>query len=343
MSDLADYWAAVFPTEFGQSFIRLSSGTAGLDSGAGGTGSMCVAEAAQIMGNAYFCPQSDGIVYDTGVLVPVLEYDYARGALAASLAHEYGHAIAARIGPTVTDRAKDPKKYPALFVELQADCYSGTFLRAAADARAGTTTIDPDDLVGAVSPLLDFRDATDVDPAGSTAHGLGTDRLQAVVHGWLGSPAGCHDMTLDDLRVTLGTAGVRTDAALPRFSNDSEVRRAAGSSLSDFLATEAPATTVPPVAFTAEQQDTAQSIGQFALASAGVMTAMTTAFGPGAPASCWTGAWVGSVFPTRGGEQLGSWAGDPDEALDMFRTTGPDTASLLAYNAGFAEGPDACR
>ncbi|RIJ70822.1 hypothetical protein D1871_17065 [Nakamurella silvestris] len=345
MDSLADYWSAVFPAQFGQSFVRLSSGTAGLDSGVGGNGSMCVTEASQIMGNAYYCPQADGIVYDTGVLVPVLEHDYGPGAVAASLAHEYGHAIAARVGPTVTDRAQDPKKYPALFVELQADCYSGTFLKAATEQRAGGTTLDPDRLATAVSPLLDFRDAVGVDPAGNTAHGLGTDRLQALVHGWLGSPAECHDMTLKSLRITLGTRGVRTDGSLPRFADDTALRQATRKSLTAFLATETGAAAVraDDVRFTAEQRATATPIGQFALASAGVHAAMTRAFGPGPSAACWTGAWVGAVFPTRGGDRLGSWAGDPDEALDMFRTTEPDTATLLAYTAGFAEGSAACR
>ena len=344
MADLAGFWAGAFPTEFGKSFLHLSSGTVAVDSGASGPGSMCVLQSAQIMGNAFYCPQADGIVYDTGVLVPVLDYGYGFSALVASFAHEYGHAIAARIGPTVEDRAQDPTRYPALFVELQADCYSGTFLRAAARGQAGNTAIDPDGLADAVAPLLDFRDPVTVDPASATAHGLGVDRLQAVVLGWEGSPKVCHEMTLESLRTTLGTAEVRNDGSVKRYSDTDAVMAATRESVALFAASKSAITPIAAedVKVTAAQRKTAKHIGQFGLASAGVHAAMTEAFGTGPQASCWTGAWVGFVFPAAGGEGLGSWASDPDEALDMLRTIRPSTDELVSFAHGFADGASAC-
>ena len=151
-------------------------------------------------------------------------------------------------------------------------------------------------------------------------------------------------MTLDSLRVTLGVPGVSTDATLPRYSSEAKLLAATRDSLAKFLSTEAGAPDVAPagLALTAAQQKAAVPIGQFGLAAAGVRTAFEEAVGKGPAAACWTGSWVGSAFPAKGGERLGSWAGDPDEALDMLRASVPSTAELAAFAHGFADGSGAC-
>lgn len=310
--DLTRYWAGAFPENFDEQFLALASGTSGLDSGAGGSGSLCVSEAEQILGNAYFCPQQDGIVYDTGVLVPVLQHRYGPGALAASLAHEFGHAIAARVGPTVTDRSKDPDRYPALYVELQADCYAGNYLR-----HLGV------DLPPAVAPLLDFRDALTVQPSSATAHGLGLDRLQAVLAGWRSTPADCHDLELTDLDITLGRTGLSTRNLTPRFRSSAELLTALRKAAPDLTMPEALPTELAPVV---------GRLGQFAEATAHVLTA-ERALDDGPAAWCHTGAWVATTFGNTTG--LGSWAGDADEALDLVRAAGPTTEELIAFVDGF--------
>ena len=60
-------------------------------------------------------------------------------ALAASFAHEFGHAVQAQVGPTPADRRHDPDRYPSILIEAQADCDAGAFLAwaAAGDVHPG--------------------------------------------------------------------------------------------------------------------------------------------------------------------------------------------------------------
>ena len=103
------------------------------------TGSaLCISDPAFIAGNAYYCPQGDGIVFDSSALVPVLLGSYGSAGLTAAFAHEFGHAVQAQIGPTPTDRQPDPDRYPSILIEAQADCDAGAFLAWAAAGRLRT-------------------------------------------------------------------------------------------------------------------------------------------------------------------------------------------------------------
>ncbi|WP_157970461.1 hypothetical protein [Nakamurella deserti] len=180
-----DFWRQAFPVSFGTGWVELRGGLRPLDSGADGDGALCIATPDQITGNAYYCPADDGIVYDTGVLVPVLTDHYGTGGLTASLAHEFGHAVAARLGAPA-----EP-----LFRELQADCLAGAALAA---------LIPADQRITALAPLLDFGDQPSVTPADATAHGLSVDRAQGALLGLRGGPPACRDVGPGDIDVTLG-------------------------------------------------------------------------------------------------------------------------------------------
>ena len=131
LADLQDFWTGELSA--GDGFVPPTGGYISMDSappeGSGlRSSALCITDPAQIAGNAYYCPQGDGIVFDSSALVPVLLDHYGSAGLAASFAHEFGHAIQARIGPTAADRVQDPDRYPSILVEAQADCDAGAFL-----------------------------------------------------------------------------------------------------------------------------------------------------------------------------------------------------------------------
>lgn len=189
---LQTFWRQAYPAAFGEPWVELRGGIHPLDSGSTGAGALCISTPDQITGNAYYCPADDGIVYDTGVLVPVLLYHYGTPGLTASLAHEFGHSVAARTG--TPDRP--------IFRELQADCFAGAAL-------AGL--VPPDQQVAALAPLLDFADQPTVAPDDATAHGLAVDRAQGVLRGLRTGAAACRDLGPDDIEVALGRFAASAD------------------------------------------------------------------------------------------------------------------------------------
>ncbi len=203
---LADYWRQAFPLAFGDPWVELRGGARPLDSAVAGGRVLCIADPAQITGNAFYCPADDGIVYDTGVLVPVVLAHYGLDGLTASLAHEFGHAVAVRTG--APDR-------PVLR-ELQADCFAGAAL---------ASMVETDRQVAALAPLLDFADQPTMDPNQAAAHGMAVDRAQAALLGLRSGPAGCTDLGPADIDIALGRFPPTTDAA-PRPLSDVSVSAA---------------------------------------------------------------------------------------------------------------------
>lgn len=189
---LQTYWRTAYPAAFGTAFAELRGGFQPLDSGLRTGSALCIGSPEQLTGNAYYCPDSDGIAYDTGVLVPVLLQHYGPAGLLSSLAHEFGHAVAARIGVATG---------PAVVREMQADCFAGNFMRSVAGL----------DLVAALAPLLDFGDQVTVKPTDPTAHGLAIDRAQSVQLGYRNGPTECRDITVTSISMALGRFEVPAD------------------------------------------------------------------------------------------------------------------------------------
>ena len=302
-------------------FLALRGGEVPLDSGEPTGAALCISSPGQLSGNAYYCPDQDGIVYDTGVLIPVLIDHYGPVGLLSSLAHEYGHAVAARLG--VADGTP-------MIRELQADCLAGSFLAWAVspDAPFG---LGSDAALPALAPLLDFGDQPDTPPDSATAHGMALDRAQAVRLGYLSGLTACRDMTPSSLSVVLGRIAGPTPADA-RFDSDAEVTTAALDSARATVRADLPAAT-PSTADAAA----AHVYGDFALATAAVLTSAGKAGLDEVAAGCLTGRWVAAVYGTAGPDQLGGRAADADQALNFVRTR-PDASadSMFAFVDGFA-------
>lgn len=344
LADLQDFWIAQIAAAGGPALRPPAGGYVSMDSTASIGSALCISDPAQIAGNAFYCPQGDGIVFDSAALVPVLLGAYGSAGLAAAFAHEFGHAVQAQIGPTPQERQQDPGRYPSILIEAQADCDAGAFLAWASSGNTQRLHLPPSSLVRAVAPLLDFRDAATVSPADPTAHGLGLDRLSFLLVGFRGGSTACPAMTRDDLPLTLGRPGVTTGppSTLPRFSSTEDVLAAARTSVGQFSAGVPGAPGAVPAP---DPADLALStrIGQFAAAAAVAIAAGQASTGTRSGATCFTGAWTASVFGKAGADTLGSWPTDADEAMDLIRSRpGVSFDELAAYADGFHRGPAAC-
>ena len=344
LADLGTFWAGTLPTAFDKPFVPLAGGYVSIDSTAATGTSYCVSSPDQISGNAYYCPTGDAIVYDSAGLVPVLIGHYGVAGLTAAFAHEFGHAIQDRIGPTAADRSAHPALYPTLLIEAQGDCYSGAFLAWAVAGHTEHVRLPESSMVRAVAPLLDFGDPVDVPVGDATAHGLALDRLADLLLGYRRGPAACHALTRAAMAPTLGRQGLDDHPGVDRFAGTTAALTTARTSVTAFLAE-----VLPGRASVADEQPTtadlgaAEPYGQFADAATVALAVGRSATGSADGAACFTGAWTGSVFGHAKAGALGSWGGDADEALNMLRARpGVDFGELEAYADGFAGGWSAC-
>jgi predicted metalloprotease len=339
LADLEDFWRS----RIGGRFTPLKAGYALIDSAdrVKTPAALCATGSAGLTGNAYYCPSQDGIVIDAAALVPVLLQHYGTGGLAASLAHEFGHAIQARIGPTAEQQQADPQRYPQILIEAQADCSAGAFLQWVVDGKSSRLRLPAVLLNPSVAPLLDFRDPADGTANDSLAHGLGLDRLRFVLTGMRGGTDACHAMTTDDLHLTLGRPGTRQQPSA-RYPDPAAVAAAARESVRRWNPGGSPRLSITAPAAAAELA-AAAPYGQFAEATATVLAIGRSRFPAGPGAACFTGAWTASVFGHAAAGELGSWPGDADEAMDLIlHRPNSRFADLAGFADGFDKGPTAC-
>jgi predicted metalloprotease len=344
LSDIGTFWADTLPTAFDTPFVPLTGGYVSIDSTAATGTSFCISSPDQISGNAYYCPTGDAIVYDSAGLVPVLIGHYGVAGLTAAFAHEFGHAIQDRIGPTAADRSAHPALYPTLLIEAQGDCFSGAFLAWAVAGHTEHVRLPESSMVRAVAPLLDFGDPVDVPLGDATAHGLALDRLTDLLLGYRSGAAACHALTRAEMKPTLGRPGLIDHTGANRFTGTAAVLTAARTSVSAFLKK-----TLPGNGSAVEGQplpadlSAGKPYGQFAEAATLALAVGRTATNSVDGAACFTGAWTASVFGHVPAGALGSWGSDADEALNMLRARPTaDFGELQAYADGFAKGWSAC-
>ncbi len=178
---LNDYWS-VADAELGFEYqpvpsSRVSDGTDGV------TCDGATVAADEVEGNAFVdggCEEGILIAYDPAYLGAGL----AR--LEGTLSHEWGHVIQAQAADL--DFSQDPDGLP-IDSELQADCFSGAW--AAADADAGVASLRSD-LARAGDP-----DGVAVDE--EDAHGTGEERTIAFDLGFERGPAACISDLVDQL------------------------------------------------------------------------------------------------------------------------------------------------
>ena len=165
-NSLVDFWADELGSDF-EPVQKLVTFTDSVSTGCGGATSEV---------GPFYCPGDQRIYLDSGFFDEVLEKQLGGpdGGFVEPyvLAHEYGHHISNLTGQFAKVRTQQGPQSDAVRLELQADCYSGMW------ARAATRTEDADGNV-LFAELTD----RDINLALEAAAAVGDDRIQEKATG----------------------------------------------------------------------------------------------------------------------------------------------------------------
>ena len=179
IEDLQSYWTEQFPAVYGTDYSPVSGGFYAVVPSSGEL-PPCASSPGDIAGNAFYCPGADVVAWDSEGLLPDLRERFGDFVIPVVMAHEWGHAIQARVnfeGMTVTS-------------EIQADCFAGAW---AAHAVSDGTVFDPSqaELDSALAGFLYLRDEPGSSAESDSAHGSGFDRVSSFQTGFDGGPMEC--------------------------------------------------------------------------------------------------------------------------------------------------------
>jgi predicted metalloprotease len=179
---LNEYWSQTLPAEFGvaytppERFVYYRSGE--------GPGPPCGEEEAPAR-NAFYCPVGDFIAWDeSGLLIP---YYVSAGDFAAAfvLAHEFGHAMQARL---------PQQEELGVLRELQADCFAGAWAAYVSQK----DFLAPGDLDEATLAVFSARDVPRTPFTDPRAHGTGFERTRAFADGYESGAGACSPAPTED-------------------------------------------------------------------------------------------------------------------------------------------------
>jgi predicted metalloprotease len=185
-ASLEEYWAQALPEQFGVAFTPPSRYVYYRPEE--GPGPRCGDEQAPAK-NAFYCPAGDFIAWDeSGLVIP---YYVQQGDFAAAfvLAHEFGHAMQARL---------PRRERLTVLSELQADCFAGAWARHVSDQGY----LEAGDLDEATFAVLAARDVPGTPFTDPRAHGTGFERTRAFSDGYGDGPGACSPAPADDWLVT---------------------------------------------------------------------------------------------------------------------------------------------
>ncbi|MGY1747305.1 neutral zinc metallopeptidase [Blastococcus sp. SYSU D00695] len=192
LADLGTFWGQELPDVFGVPFEPLTGGFFSVDPDAVDPGTFpdgvgCGTDPRDVEDNAFYCrsqgtAHSDAISWDRAFLGQLADQS-GRFLPALVMAHEYGHAIQARVG------------YPdsSIAVETQADCLAGAWTAWVADGEAGHTSIRRSELDQVLGGYLQLRDPVGTGAAEEQAHGSFFDRVSAFQEGYDVGATACRD------------------------------------------------------------------------------------------------------------------------------------------------------
>jgi predicted metalloprotease len=192
LADLESYWSEALPAVFGREFRPLEGGYFSVDPddvdpGEYPRGVGCGAQPLEVENNAFYCqapgrPQSDSISYDRAFLGELAE-GYGVFLPALVMAHEFGHAVQARVGA--------PRS--SIATETQADCLAGSWTRWVAEGEAPRSRLREPDLDDLLRGYFLLRDPVGTSTAEQSAHGSYFDRVSAFQDGFDDGPEACRD------------------------------------------------------------------------------------------------------------------------------------------------------
>ncbi|MDX8055910.1 neutral zinc metallopeptidase [Lentzea sp. BCCO 10_0798] len=203
LTDIEEFWTESFQTTFNKPWKPLGGGYFSVDTAdATAKPPPCTQKAADVEGNAFYCPAADAIAWDRASLLPVLQDRFGEAAVVVVLAHEIGHAVQNRMGITPEAERREPERYPTILTEAQADCFAGAFVRNVTDGKSQRLDINADALDKALGALITFRDPVGTSPEDEQAHGSAFDRVAAFQDGYEQGTKFCGAMTVQNRQFT---------------------------------------------------------------------------------------------------------------------------------------------
>jgi predicted metalloprotease len=199
VADVTSYWDQTYPDVYGDSFEPVAGFYPyGPDTEPPPCGSP-PPRYEEIADNAFYCPGDDIIAWDEYALMPALNEEFGAFTVAIVIAHEFGHAIQDRFG--TSDRTVD--------LELQADCFAGSWTARVADGDAQGFEPGDVDLDKTVAGMIAIRDVPGTSPDDPFAHGSGFDRVSAFQDGYENGADKCAEYA--DENVDRTTAEIEFD------------------------------------------------------------------------------------------------------------------------------------
>ncbi len=183
---LEEYWAQALPETFGVEFTPPTRYVYYRPDEE--PGPRCGGEQAPAK-NAFYCPAGDFIAWDeSGLVIP---YYVQAGDFAAAfvLAHEFGHAMQARL---------PQKERLTVLSELQADCFAGAWARYV----QGQGRLEAGDLDEATLAVFSARDVPGTEFTDPRAHGTGFERTRAFTDGYAEGPGACAPAPAEEWVIT---------------------------------------------------------------------------------------------------------------------------------------------
>lgn len=203
-ASLQQFWRRAYPAAFGRPWSDIRRFVPVHAASPGAATPPCVERAADLDGQAFYCPAADAVVWDADGLLPEIRREFGTAGVAVVLAHEVGHAVQTRLGIDGA-QARDPAAYPTILLEAMSDCYAGATVTQLSPA------VGPRDT--AMLALVGFRDPVGVGPSDASAHGNAFDRVSAFQDGATGGPALCAAMTVAGRAFTERRFGSAADQA----------------------------------------------------------------------------------------------------------------------------------
>ena len=183
IADIQSFWATTMPQVYGQAYDaipadRITSYSATNPPPNCDDGGQTTSSYEDVKDNAFYCANGDFVAYDQDGLLTPLQNKFGDFAVGLVFAHEWGHAIQARVNFQASE---------SVYLESQADCFAGAWAQHVASSNDSNEHLSSADLDSALAGLLTLSDPSGIDSSQDGAHGNGFDRVERVpgrLRGW---------------------------------------------------------------------------------------------------------------------------------------------------------------
>lgn len=199
VDDVEQYWRSQYPQLFGREFAPVRK-LISYDSNDPDSHRICLRHQYKNP-NAMFCRLDNSLAWDRGALIPAGQKYFGDQAIAALIAHEYGHAV--QSSADLVEFRTD-----TIVREQQADCFAGAYLHWVAEGGSPRfVTSTGDGLNHVLAAAISIRDPV-LEPGQEEmiegGHGTALDRISAFQLGFDGGPATCTRIDLPEIEQRRG-------------------------------------------------------------------------------------------------------------------------------------------